>query len=435
MTKAITSVLCTTILATFALPTAAGAFTMYGGSWTDLVGEAGESPTQMWAPPDSNLFKTAAVCHLPRYDYYAVFAVFEVDAGGTTEDELWFLRVDGMSTWHEYGEVVGSARVATEDVISHVDCASDGYDTAYVTWDRSDDPYDTEGSRWRRVSRSGSMGSTQDVGECFGQISWSPSIAFHEDASLGELVAIAAAPRADCNHCWYVFEADSGDEVGQGTDFASAVGVTTRATAIEYNGDGQWLMAWLSWLDGGPDEHPAAIFTRVIDLDGDSASGSHTEIWSSNTLEYPDSEIVDRIDLVHADNEANDEDTFLIQTWRRAAWVDREGHAAAASLYWPFNPTEVGPWEHFAACAYWGSEWYPLAHAYHETASNRTEHLHWTANPWIWLDAEQVDSLYRVPVECGSSTDYDDAETVLVRAYPNPTNAAATHAYIDLLTD
>ena len=395
----------------------------------DVPHDAGLTDVLLWAPDGSVEFKTAAACHLPRYDYYAVYAAFTVEQpDGGFEDELWYLLVDGLSWYHEYGNVVVSSRVATEEVISQVACADDDHTTSFAAWDRSDDPFDSENLHWARVSLFGAVTEFDTVGDCHGRTSWAPGIAYVDDPSMGELVAISSAPRADCNHCWTILDAGTGAQLSEHTDFASAIGTTTRATAIVDSGDGGWLMAWLAWVDGSDSGHPAAIFARRIARDGDGAWGDLTPIWDSGATRYSDAP--DHIDLVAPG--ADDDGHFLIQTFLRAAWIDSAADVVTPSPFWPFNPTEDGPYDHAVSCAYAGDDLHRLATSFRETSSGRTHRRHWPRNPWASVTRGEVDGIYRVPVTCSATPDTDDPEVLLVRAYPKPSNPAADHLYFNL---
>ena len=391
--------------------------------------DAGLTDTLLWAPEGSTRFKTAAACHLEAYDYYAVFAAFSVEQpDGGVDDELWYLLVDGLSWYHEYGEIVLAERIATEDVISHVDCDDDGVATSFVAFDRSDDPFDSQDLRWARVSLGGSATVFDTVGDCNGHTSWAPGIAYVDDPTLGEVVAISSAPRADCNHCWTVLDADSGTRLSEHTDFASAIGTTTRATAIADSGDGGWLMVWLAWVDGDDDGHPAAIFARRVERDGDGAFGDLIEVWNSGSTEY--AAAPDHIDLVSPG--ADDDGRYLIQTFNRAGWVDGAASMIPTSPFWPYNPTVDGPWEHAVACAYAGDEPHRLATSFRETDDGRTHRRYWGRTPWPSATRGEVDGLYRVPVTCAATPDTDDPEVLLVRAYPKASNPAADYLYLNL---
>ncbi len=382
-----------------------------------------------WAPDGSRLFKTAASCHLPAYDYYAVYAAFEVEQpDGSMADELWYLLVDGLSSYSMYGEIVIEAHVATEDVITQVSCAGDGHTTSFVAWDRSDDPFDTDDLLWAKVSLWGFATVHDTVGDCHGRTSWAPGIAFVDDPAMGEVVAITSAPRADCNHCWSIHDASSGVRLGGGTDFASAIGTTTRATAIADSGDGGWLMAWLAWVDGDDDGHPAAIFVRRIDRDGSFAYGDLTPIWDSGVEEFADAP--DHIDLVPPGED--DDGRFLIQTFVRAAWVYGDASKVETSPFWPYNPTLDGEWERAVACPYAGTDIHNLATSFRETDDGRSRRRHWFRTPWPASDRGDVDEIVRVPVDCAATADVADPEVLLVRAYPKASNPAADYLVLNL---
>ncbi len=383
----------------------------------------------LWAPDGSSQFKTAASCHLPEYDYYVVFAAFTVEQpDGSTADELWYLLVDGLSSYSMYGEIVLDAHVATEDVITQVACAGDGHTTSFVAWDRSDDSFDTDDLLWARVSLWGSATVHDTVGDCNGHTSWAPGIAYSDDPEMGDVVAISSAPRADCNHCWSIHDASSGARLGHGDDFASAIGTTTRATAITDSGDGGWLMAWLAWVDGDDSGHPAAIFARRIDRDGSFAWGDLTPIWDSGSHDYPAAP--DHIDLVPPGDD--DDGRFLIQTFVRTAWVRGNAQMVETSPFWPYNPTADGEWEHAVACPYAGDEIHHLATSFRETDDGRSGRRHWFRTPWPASDRGDVDEIIRVPVDCAATADVADPEVLLVRAYDKASSPAADYLYLNL---
>jgi hypothetical protein len=361
--------------------------------------EAGLTPIRTWAPPNSIEFKTASVSHFKSPDYYGVFAVFQVrSVFGIPVDELWYLRVDGRSTRLLYGRIVASTLLARETLISHVDSTTDGERTAYVVWDRSDDPFDTAGAKWARVDLYDGLAGTYDVQTCDGGASFGNGIAFHDGG-----IAISGGGRGACAACSYVWP--NAMDPGTYEQFHIWIdGQTPYATDIIWNGEDAYLHATLLKFEGTG--KPAVVLTKIAP---DGSYVAHNVIqevawtWSNWKGIY----------LVLSDHYLNPPGNVLVQTDQRTFWVNRSGVQQGVSRI-------VGPLANFPTCEYWGSK-KRIAHTFHWGAGGTS---HWEWPPWsgIPLDIRLVDDEIKLsPRACGSSSDFTDPEILLVRKGMTPT--------------
>jgi hypothetical protein len=361
--------------------------------------QAGLTPIQVWAPPNSIEFKAASVCHFPDSDYYGVFAVFRVRSlGGILVDELWYLRVDGLSTWRQYGQIVTSVRLARESVISHVDCTADGDRTAYVVWDRSDDPLDTDGARWARVDLYSGFAQIFNVPSCEGRASFGNGIAFHDGS-----IAISGGGRGACSACSYVWP----DAMDPGTYELVHIwidGQVPFATDVIWNGENAYLHATLLRFDGTG--KPAVVLTQI------APDGSYVDhhvlqevawTWSNWNAIY----------LVLSDHEFNTAGNVLVQTDQRTFWVDRTGVQQGLSRV-------VGTLANFPSCECWRTK-KRIAHTF-TWGLGGTSHWEWPLWSGAPLDIYLVDGDPKLsPRACGSSAGFTDPEILLIRKGMTPT--------------
>lgn len=377
-----------------------------------LGAEAGLTEIQSWAPMGSLQFKTAAVCHFPGssgyLDYYGVFAVFRVRSVlGPEVDQLWYLRVDGLSSYSRYGDIIDTQWIATEDVISHVDCTSDGNRTAYIAWDASDDALDTENAKWAQVDVYGTVGGIYEIPDCCSGASFAPGIAYHDGT-----VAVSGAGRGRCSYCSYVWE--DADDPGEPAERSYWITEQQpRASDIAWNGVDYFIMTHLVYNDGSG--RPFIAVTRLTEEGGyDGFEMLEEASWTDSNY--------NGIYLVYSDNYRNAGNMMLIQTDRRTYWIDRWG--------WAYDPPfAVGPFVDFPTCEYFGDE-YRAAQTY--------SGFYWITKHQEWdTDAAPGQNVYYLwennfgPVACASSYDYTDAEVCLVRK-KTWTTVGTEYIYLDL---
>jgi hypothetical protein len=362
---------------------------------TTQLAEAWLTPVEHFEPPQAVQFKTASVCHFPgatgTLDYYGIFAVFQVERlTGGFADELWYLRVDGLSTWHEYGLLVQSTRIATEKVISHVDCTTDGRQTAYVTWDRSDDPFDRDNARWAAVDVYGEVGMPFEVPSC-GGASWGTGIAYHRGG-----IAISSSGRGACRYCSFVWP-DVSDPSEVVTGYYWFDGQTGYVSDVVWNGDNGYLMVHI--VDGDL-THGHYLGATVVAPDGTTidAFQHHEPSWTESDYSA--------IYIAFSDHAQNLEGTFLVQTDRITFWLTKDGFLAGPAV-------PVGPWELYPTCEFWGSAKH-IANTYSQRGI-QTQHQEWGVLPSPPENAYLLPERPLVPIACGSSTDFTDAEVLLVR--------------------
>jgi hypothetical protein len=127
-------------------------------------------------------------------------------------DELWYLRVDGWSYSGQYGEVVEYEMIASEEEINHVDCATDGNDTAFVVWSRSRYPSNIGNPRWRSAELhyqdslwGTTFSSVRNLPNCGVASAQGAGIAYQSN-----VVAIATGSATDCTACVFTYDAPSG---------------------------------------------------------------------------------------------------------------------------------------------------------------------------------------------------------------------------------
>jgi hypothetical protein len=357
------------------------------------VARAGLTPIQTWAPPSALEFKTATVCHFAPTDYYGVFAVFQVRSlGGIPVDELWYLKVDGLSSWWQYGQIVVATRIARETVISRVDCTTDGNRTAYVAWDRSDDPLDTLGAKWARVDINGAVGLTVDVPKCDSRAACAPGIAYHDGG-----IAVSSAGRSACSACSFVWP-DATDPATYERFLIWLDGQTAFATDVIWNGEGSYLHAALVRMDGTG--KPNLILTQI------GPDGSYVDHHAISEVAWTASNY-SGVYLALSDHALNPNGAVLVQTDRRTFWSDRWGA--------PVGPSRiVGPLANFPTCEYWGSE-ARIAHTF-TWGVGGTIHWEWPPASGAPLSIHPVDTEVKLsPRACGSSAGFADAELLLVR--------------------
>jgi len=354
-----------------------------------------------WSPTDATEFKTAAVCHFEPLDYYGVFAVFETTSlTGPQVDELWYLRVDGLSSWEDYGEIVAATPVATEGVISHVDCTTDGDRTAFVVWDRSDDILDTERAHWARVDLYGAVSDAYEVPNCGVGESWANGIAYHDGG-----IAISGAGRGECSSCSYVWP-DALDPLTWERVPIWLDGQVPYATDIIWNGRDCYLFATLLRMDGTG--RPAVVTAQI------GADGSYIGYDAIGELSWDDCSY-ERIYLAFSDHHLNTSQSVLVQTDNRTFWTDPWGHPVGEPRTMPWQPL-------FPTCEYWGVT-RRIAHTFIRVSST-TQHGAWPPLRGEPENTYTVSGNFLEPVAAGSSTGFTDAEVLLVRRGIEPTMSA-----------
>ena len=97
-------------------------------------------------------------------------------------------------------------------------------------------------------------------------------------------------------------------------------------------------------------------------------------------------------------------------TWDRSDrvtfWLTKHGFLAGPTV-------PVGPWDLFPTCEFWGSEKH-IANTYSQW-DMQTQHQEWGVFP-SWPENEYLlPEVPLVPIACGSSSDFTDAEVLLVR--------------------
>lgn len=359
------------------------------------LAEAGLTGVEHFSPPAAVQFKTASVCHFPgstgTLDYYGIFAVFQVQTlTGGFVDQLWYLRIDGLSSYFRYGELVQSTRIATEKVISNVDCTTDGLRTAYVTWDRSDDPLDRVNASWASVDVLGDWDGPFEVPSC-GGASWGTGIAYHDGG-----IAISSSGRGACQYCSFVWpDVSAPDEVV--TNRIWFDGQIPYVSDVVWNGDNGYLMVHI--VDGDL-THGHYLGATVVGPDGTliDAFRHHEPSWRVSNYSA--------IYIAFSDHAQNPKGMFLVQTDRVTFWLTKHGFLAGPTV-------PVGPWELFPTCEYWGSEM-RIANTYSQW-DIQTQHQEWGWLP-SWPENEYLlPEVPLVPISCGSSSDFTDAEVLLVR--------------------
>ncbi|MBN1221984.1 MAG: hypothetical protein JXB23_01955 [Candidatus Aminicenantes bacterium] len=357
---------------------------------------AGITAVQDWSPRGAIKFKTAASCqfngYFERTDVYAVFAVFTVRQQDLTlKDELWYLTVGGSSSSTTYGKITSRQRLAVEEVISHVDCTSDGGKKAYVVWDRSDDPLDTDNAYWTCVDILGGWTGYNEVPSVGGGGSFGCGIAYH-----GGALAISACGRGRCQYRSFVWP-----DVTDPATYVEAIfwydGQSPKASDIIWNGEDSFLMAHLCDWDSGD------CFIAMVSLLPD---GTYTGFTLLGDPSWTDSDYKD-IYLVYSDNPINKHNRVIIQTDRVTFWTDQWGNPIG-------SPVFFGPLPSYPACEYWGREKASIANFYSHN-KRRTIHAEWFYNPLPAVNIYRLRELFLGPVACCSSDTFRDAEVLLIR--------------------
>ena len=357
---------------------------------------SGITPLRKWAPRGSVWFKTAAACQfngsLAKTDVYAVFAVFTVrKKDRSLRDELWYLAVNGWSASPNYGEIIFKKRLAVEEVISHVDCTSDGTKKAYVVWDRSDDPWDTENARWACLDILGGWTGPNEVPSIMASASFGCGIAYHDGT-----LAISACGRGRCQYRSYVWP-----DVTDPASYAEAVfwydGQSPKASDIIWNGEDGFLMAHLCDWD------LADCFVGMVSVLPDGSTGSYTILEDPS---WPTSDFRN-IYLVYSDNRINADNRVIVQTDRAVFWTDQWGNPIGSPEIFRILPS-------YPACEYWGRKKRRIANVYSHF-KRHTIHGEWPQDP------SPPGNLYRLresdlgPVACCSSSGFKDSEVLLIR--------------------
>jgi len=358
--------------------------------------DKGLTSLRSFTPTGAEDFKTAATCHYRSGDWYAVLAVFEMDDG---DDELWWLKVDGLSSSSDYGRVVSTRRITTEEEIHSVNCADDGNRTVYFTWDRSDSPTDHLNARWASITNSGIMRGPYTIPKCRdwpGYLtlqSWAPDIAFNDDT-----VALSYAGRFSCSFCWSTWTSN-GDYIGG--DAAWGGDGHAEETAIEWNGRDAFMLGVIYPRDGGG----TTVFTHLVYPDG-SSKFDLLEAVDHGPLDWT----VSDLELVYTPNSRNTYRRMLVDTSLGTVWVSRNSGAAIGDRVTPSVVRRV-------SCEYWGPR-RRIANSFGSPPrfGLTPHHLHQqsrSGDPREVYDLDDYD--YTWPAACSSSDTFTDPEVLLVR--------------------
>jgi hypothetical protein len=382
----------------------------------------GLTSMRSWHPPDSIYFKMSATCPSPQGDYYGIYAVF------TNEeeiDELWFLVVDGLSSWQDYGHIVGTAQIPTggTTVIDHVDCTHDDY-WVYGVFDRENDT-ERLNAQWVRALPTTSPPLVQgpytvpDCGACgppFDNSPFQTSIAYSEYD--GGVLAIPSRSVCTCGLCGALFR-PNGTLIGSG-DLGGIWGGSVWATDVEWNNAGQFVIGFVYRNDWFPSEEgPPSIQTILMEPDApitavNPCPGSDTGTCVLYQGGFYDS-LENDIDIVYSPNDYNIYDRMIVQTNRWTVWIEQEGQLVNSGS----NPLSVGPWAdaNRASCEIWSTSYshrYRIGHTYgSKTTQLYTVHNQWRSYPYSASEVYSLNTYYR-PDSCASSDGYQDAEIVLV---------------------
>jgi hypothetical protein len=371
-----------------------------------------------WHPPDSADFKMSVTCPSPVWDYYGIYAVF-TNLDGI--DELWFVVVDGLSTWPDYGHIVGTAQISTggATVIDHVDCTHDDF-WVYAVFDRANDT-ERLNARWVRAlpGTNPTVQGPYTVPDCrpaacipSGDPSpFETSIAYSDYE--GGVVAIPSRSTCTCGLCGALFS-PTGSVIDNG-DLGGVWGGSVFATDIEWNKAGLFLIGFVYRYDGGEPSietilmEPDAPITAVNPCP--SSETGTCVLYRGVPLESFEGDI----DVVYSSNTNNINHRMIVQTNRWTIWIEQEGQLVDSS----WNPLSVGPWADpdRASCEIWSTTYphsYRIGHTYGRVFGGiYTVHNQWRRYPYSPSEVYSLNRYYG-PDSCGSSDGYEDAEIVLV---------------------
>lgn len=365
------------------------------------------TPLYSWAPPGTVQLKDAAVCHHIYGDWYGIAASYHVHGEHYDQDELWYVVVDGLSTWPSYGQFVTSARIDTFKEIRAVDCATDGT-SSYVTWDRFYDYgsyYYYHKARLTRVQLDGygnpSWPTPVEVGaHCGGGVppvpetnyAGTPRVAWEPGGRL--LVAFTTRrPNGDATGCVLCVEAFNASTLAY-VAANSLWGDLSQYPSfdVEWNGLSRFVVFHLFKADGSPTgDFMTALFDRDAVLYG-PAQLIDTGFMPQKTV------------LIFSNNSRNTYSRLLAFTKKKTYWIyqsgGKRGEYSSGTDRW-----------YFGACEYWGPN-ARSGHSYTSWGTGYTYHQHWPTIPGGPLDTYHV-SAY-LPLTCSSADTFTDPEVIVI---------------------
>ena len=348
-----------------------------------------------WTPE----FRLAATCHHVSDDYYGIAAVFRLVSGPLYKDVLYYLVVDGLSSWPDYGNLVAVRTLdASGGTIDSVDCAADSNLSVFVSWSRNSG----SNASWVRLTSGSVYGPyaiTYDVcDERFRpRIAWNPA---------GRVtIAFTGAYEIDfsCSICLQTFSGMSGTPYSADAHWMWGDN-TPYFWDIEWNGTSRFVMTATARLDGGG----FLIGTKTADTHGYFVDPTERAVtfqsWPNGDDNWPRGQ-----HLVFSPTSRNTYQRTVLVTDRKTYWLTTDGGLAGSYSGYTSDPTTAT-----TGCEYWGPR-YRISHSFTDPGggADTTIHRHWNRTATAPFEVYSLNDAY-LPAACSSSDTDTDREVVLV---------------------
>ncbi len=388
------------------------AVVLSGALFADAALAGPSTPLRTWSPGGDATFKTATVCHDVTRDTYVVGAVFHrvrTTPFHLEYDQLYRLRVQGSSSATNYGELLETpSLIAGEARIDNVDCASDGANRVWVTYDRY-------GSNAAFVALDGtSIGGPFEVPTyACGPTTHKPRIAY---GSGRLMVAFEGfhypTGGASCEACVRQFSASTGAPISGAAESIWNDNMTHTDYDVEWNGSDRFVFALPFDIDAGANWLSTYTYSSVTGL---RIAENGIQQYVDGTAPY----FPQRTKIVFSKNTRNPNRMF-IQTDTGSFWTDTAGARVGAPL---LSSLGTG----FAACEYWGADaaaatvftpnitwrWVGTYPSGYFVSENVTTRMHFGLTSGAAYETFNLNLGYN-PVACDGGDTYTDPEVLLL---------------------